>query len=227
MAGSRAVQRWCALASAGLLAFMPQPSFASDVAPGPHFEAALRFGVAFPQVDYFATELDQTAYPISVDAGVRIGQLLFVGAYFSVAPTSVSQAFVDAISPCDTNCWARVFHFGLEVQLHPINVALGRGVSFDPWVGIGAGYEVQQQRYVLEGYCKDYSYCPVLHVGARRGPEWFNGQLGLALSFANLSVGPYGAASWGVYTIDAGKALSVGVGHWWLSAGLRLSWTPS
>jgi hypothetical protein len=114
------------------------------------------------------------------------------------------------------------------VQLHPVSLSLGRGISLDPWIGLGIGYEVAQERYDAEAYCPPMhsGYCDVPHTGALQGFEWFNGQVGLAIAFDRFSVGPYFAASYGVYKSDAGQSLTEGVPHWWLNAGLRFTATP-
>jgi hypothetical protein len=221
----------CAPGAFALLLLLALPAAADEVPPGLHFEAAVRFGVSFqsfPDAEYAGeAPLDLTAYPIWVDAGLRVSHLLFVGAYFSYAPTTVSPGFVDVVSPCDYSCYARVFHFGLEVQLHPVSLSLGRGVSIDPWIGLGIGYEVAQERYDSEAYCTPGgSYCDVPHTGALQGPEWFNGQVGVAVAFDRFSIGPYFSASYGDYTSDAGQSFMSGVAHWWLDVGLRFTVTP-
>jgi hypothetical protein len=218
------------LLALGLVAFLGGPCRAAgeEMLSGVHFEGAARFGVAFPTYvagPEFQLTLDVTAFPIWLDAGVRIGPLVFVGAYFSFAPTSATPApySYSRVSPCDVNCYARVYRFGIQVQLHPVRVPLGRGVALDPWVGVGTGYEVQQQRWDPDADCGG---CVVpAHVGALQGPEWFNVQVGLALVFGRMSLGPYFAASYGAYQSDAGLAIAAQP-HWWLNVGLRFTVTP-
>jgi hypothetical protein len=210
----------------GAFVLLPLGAAGEEALSGVHFEAAARFGVAFQTyvAGDFVPELNVTAFPIWLDAGVRIGPLVFVGAYFSFAPASATPGVLASrAGQCDVNCYARVYRFGVEVQLHPVGVSLGGGVTLDPWVGIGTGYEVQQQRYTYD--CD--GPCPVpTYFGALQGPEYFNAQMGLALVFGRMSLGPYFAASYGTYLTDAGRAIFGGEPHWWLNVGLRFTVTP-
>ncbi|MGO8970931.1 MAG: hypothetical protein ACLQDQ_15335 [Myxococcaceae bacterium] len=160
---------------------------------------------------------NQIAYPIGLDAGIRINRWVFVGAYFSFAPTVVSSGFYSAWAPCDSSCWARVYHFGLEVQFHPVRSPPGAALALDPWVGLGGGWEVQQQQYTA----------PMGSVtAALQGPEFFIGQVGLAVTFDRMSLGPYAGASYGSYVIEGGASLNSAESHWWLEVGLRFTVTP-
>ncbi len=228
----RKTRQLCALAATGICFLGPLPATGEEALSGVHFEAAARFGVAFPTyVGGFDPVLAVTAYPIWLDAGVRIGPLVFVGAYFSFAPASAAPNLpISRVGPCDVNCNARVYSFGIQVQLHPLSVSLGGGVALDPWLGVGTGYEVQQQRYDYDydcGFGLPDNGCRTPHTGALQGPQYFNGQVGLALVFGRMSLGPYFAASYGTYLSDAGRALpGEGEPHWWLNVGLRFTVTP-
>jgi hypothetical protein len=210
------------LACFALLFFFPVGATGEEAAPGPRFEGAVRVGLAWP---LYSTDYDQTlyltAYPIWVDVGVRLSPLVFLGAYFSFAPTAVTPTEFSRISPCALDCYAREYHFGLELQVHPLLLPLGKGWALDPWVGLGGGYEVRQWRYDEDADC---GCVEPPHVGAIQGPEWFLFQTGVSLSTGAFSFGPYFSASYGVYTSDAG--ISTSVPHWWLSVGLRFTVTP-
>jgi len=213
----------------GAVLLGPLRTAGEEALSGVHFEGAVRFGVAFPTSVGFDPVLRVVAYPIWLDAGVRIGPLVFVGAYLSFAPASATPNLpISRVGPCDVNCYARVYRFGVQVQLHPALVSLGPGLALGPWVGVGTGYEVQQQRWDPDADCSHgLGYCPPPHVGALQGPEWFNAQVGLALVFGRMSLGPYFSASYGAYLSDAGVAIPAdSEPHWWLNVGLRFTATP-
>jgi hypothetical protein len=221
----------CAPAIGAIALLIPPSTLAADPSPELHFEAAARLGVAFPTytgASNFNPILDLTAFPVWLDAGLRIGPQFFVGAYFSFAPTSATDAYTSRVSPCDVHCYSRVYRFGLEIQIHPVSLPLGRSLRLDPWIGLGAGYEVQQRRYDSDRPCDaNFGYCAQpAHVGALQGPEWFNSQIGVAIIIGAVGVGPYFAASFGNYSTDAGQPLPKGIPHWWLNVGLRVTVTP-
>jgi hypothetical protein len=224
---SRTTRHWKLLASGALLLLLPVAARAEEVAHGPRFEAAVRFGIAWPSYTdaLYEPTLNLTAYPIWLDVGVRLSPVVFLGAYFSFAPTSAVGDYTSRVSPCDIHCYAREYHFGLELQVHPFVPPPGMVWIPDPWIGVGAGYEVRQWRYDDDGPCSSspfQMYCYAPHVGALRGPELLL-QLGFSLRKGAFSLGPYFSASYGVYTEDAGFTLSEP--HWWLSVGLRFTAT--
>jgi hypothetical protein len=215
------------LVSCALLLLLPVAARAGDGPRGPRFEAAVRLGLAWPFYTdaLYEPTLNLTAYPLWLDVGVRLSPVVFLGAYFSFAPTSATGHYTGAVSPCDIHCYAREYQFGLELQVHPFVPPPGMVWVPDPWVGVGAGYEVRQWRYDGGGPCTDEPfqlYCDVPHVGAIRGPEFLL-QIGFSLRRDAFSLGPYFSATYGVYTEDAGTSISEP--HWWLSVGLRFTVT--
>lgn len=71
--------------------------------------------------------------PIWIDAGYRINPNLFAGVYFQYGLVSVA----DKACGSGADCSASDIRIGLQGQYHIMPDA-----SFDPWVGLGVGYEM-------------------------------------------------------------------------------------
>ncbi len=113
-----------------------------------------RLGLAFPIGEATGEPSDSLAaryawqVPLALDAGVKIGPNVFVGAYFGYAfGAEGSDPFVEAL--CDDNdedlendvdCDASTLRIGLEVQYH-----FAPTEKMNAWVGYGAGYETSDE----------------------------------------------------------------------------------
>jgi hypothetical protein len=198
---------------------MTSVALAGEAPPGVRFEAGARFGVAFPTGGEFDDDYDyllHRAYPIGVDLGVRLSELIFIGTYFSYAPTIAYEPFPSRVDLCPPGCSIQVYRFGLQLQVHPAD---GRWGLFDPWVGVGGGYEIQHQTRSFE------------HVGwvsgSIRGPEYINFQIGLGFVLGKgFTLGPYFSASLAEYQVAYDVPVPNPELHWWLTVGIRLSITP-
>jgi hypothetical protein len=81
---------------------------------------------------------------VGLDAGYRIGGIVTVGASASYGRVALKKSALDGGTPTGpgpcfegTTCSASLYRFGLDVRVH----FLPRS-TFDPWVGVGAGYEI-------------------------------------------------------------------------------------
>src|SRR5258706_5747565 len=114
----------------------------SSEAPGRGFSMGARTGFGFPvgalaRGDALSSNFGGMI-PIWIDAGYRVSEPIFVGAYFQWAKLSVS----DDVCPPNLSCSAQDVRFGLQAHWHfsssiAANVTADR---FDPWIGFGAGY---------------------------------------------------------------------------------------
>lgn len=128
---------------------IPAAVLAQDESPadGPisGFEAGLQtgFGVPFGAiekdsgsddvvVDAQLSDLVTGKVPVIVDAGYRINDHVYAGAYFQYALAMLS----DDACPSGADCAASVLRYGLEGQYH-----VRPRERFDPWVGLGLGLE--------------------------------------------------------------------------------------
>jgi hypothetical protein len=111
---------------------------------GVEIAARLGYGVPFGNVQSHKSvggsvgdPLDQTIegmIPIAIDAGYRFGPRWFAGIFFAFAPGLLGDA-LDA--QCNgVGCQLFDLRAGMDVQFHVSPARL-----WDPWFGVGAGYE--------------------------------------------------------------------------------------
>jgi len=141
--------------------------------------------------------------PVWVDLGYQLSSHFYVGGYFQ---------FAIGMTPGDcAGCSANVMRFGFNVHYHlfPTN-------DYDPWVGIGTGYEVLN----LSGLGTSST--------SLGGFEFGNLQVGLDFPVTdNVTLGPFVAISIAEYMNGSGLSgtgLSFEMGkkpHEWLILGVR------
>jgi len=181
-------------------------------------ELGIRLGYGFPVGD-FGRPLEAATNekfshwvsgqsPIWIDAGYRFNPRIYAGLAFQYAYVFANKANT---TPCDGTCMRGV-KIGIGFAWH-----LKPSAAFDPWVGIGVGYEWlgSDQRITRS---------------TSRGFEFANLQLGGDVAVARaLSVGPFASLSFGQFssiTIAGGPFAgtqdfvekSV---HGWLAFGVR------
>ncbi len=198
----------------------PQPRAADR----PGVSVGLRVGWAFPigsvaTDDSLASNFDGIL-PIWFDAGYRISPEVYLGGYFQWGVGFMSSDV--CVAPL-TACSGDDVRFGVTLQWH-VKSALRAGAwadVFDPWLGVGTGYEVAT--ITLEkGVDKS-------HV-SYRGFEFASLQLGgdyLGLGsmriggFASFSLGEYSRTTVSVPTGPTSHPISDPALHAWLILGLR------
>jgi hypothetical protein len=150
----------------------PQPSTGCDERHESGMSLGLRIGFALPAGsvstgDSLKSNLSNMV-PIWLDAGYRFNPKLYAGAYFQWAPASVS----DDVCSKDLSCSAYDIRLGANVLWHFKWIA-GEGKwagPFDPWVGVGTGYE-----------------SAITHVSTATGAK--SHESNRAFEFANLQLG--------------------------------------
>jgi outer membrane protein W len=77
--------------------------------------------------------------PLELELGYRVNPALMIGAYFTYAVVSINtgQAYGGACSGGGVSCSANDVEVGAQLHYH-----LLPDRKFDPWLGIGAGYEI-------------------------------------------------------------------------------------
>ena len=201
---------------------VPAPAAMPTGAIGPRgaIELGLRVGFGYPVGNEGAvpgannTSLhdDITGMiPLWIDAGFRANPNFYVGVFFQYAFAFVNSDQNPDCAQASVSCSAKDLRLGLDVHLH-----LSPGESFDPWVGVGAGYEW----LVL-----DESSGAISVSETATGFEFVNFQLGGDFSVApSFAIGPFFAFTVAQYshlggTIDtdlATKAI-----HGWAMGGVR------
>lgn len=191
----------------------------SPAAEGPSgVEIGLRAGYALPLGDAESGSSMSDAFsgmvPLQLDLGYRVNGNWFAGAYFQYG-----FAFVkDGCAGSGVSCSASDLRFGIQAQYHVMPTA-----AFDPWVGLGIGYEI-------------------LHISLSDDASGASGSESLSgLEFANLSIGgdyhlsptfsvgpviqltvaQYMNASISAGDTDVSGSIDNKGMHMWLSFGLR------
>jgi opacity protein-like surface antigen len=200
----------------------PPPPYASRDAyrgPGPQgpvFGLRLGYGVPSGRIsdegDPRLSDLIDHQVPIWLEMGYRFTPFLWGSIHGQISPTSVDYAFC-ATASCD----AMNYRIGADLQLH-----LAPDQPFDPWLGIGFGYEwLEAEALDRNGVFTDFTYSgwqlPLLEGG-----------LDFALS-PNVALGPYVSWALGRYrnrdTTQGGVTVSEHIidqsYHSWFQIGVK------
>lgn len=199
------------------------------------FSLAARVGFGFPLgnvasdptatlalTDDFSGEV-----PLWLDVGYRFGRKFFVGAYFQYAFAFIKSSTAFAASQigqavCEmpgVSCSGSDVRLGAELQYK-----FSPDASFQPWAGIGVGYEWTNLSASASGVEASLQY---------HGWEFFNLQVGGDFKVSEaFALGPYVAFSLGQYdtvsisgTGQPSESLDIPSGsrsiHEWLQLGVK------
>lgn len=199
--------------------------FAQDPAPPPSGTSAtsivdsglsfgLRSGYGVPignaaQNANFS-DFTQGMIPIWADVGYRFNPNWYLGAFFQYG-----IAFTPSNRPCPTgvSCSLYDMRFGVNVHYH---ILPGNGL--DPWVGLGAAYEIANSSASIGGVSNSVQLT---------GIEFANAQVGLDWEVSpNFSFGPFATFTIGQFlNSSAAGGASVSIAnkdiHEWFIFGLR------
>ncbi|MGZ3474921.1 MAG: hypothetical protein ACXWUG_11955, partial [Polyangiales bacterium] len=160
--------------------------------------------------------------PIWLDVGYRINPNIYAGVYFQYGIILAKKGTDPGNCPDAASCSGSDMRFGVNAQYH-----LMPDQSFDPWVGVGIGYEILSLKESANG--RDGK-------SSAKGLEFLNLQVGGDYKVApNLGIGPFISFSLGQYS---GASVDNGAGstdidfdgeagrpkkalHEWLTIGLR------
>jgi hypothetical protein len=175
--------------------------------PKPTIELGARTGVALPMGSFasgvqMSDSLDAQV-PVQIDLGFRPDPHLFVGAYGSygfVLPASgVCQG---------GNCSGSDVRAGLEAQYH-----FRPGRRFDPWLGVGAGYEWLHLASWSTGQRDGIDTSTDTNLSLR-GWEIVNAQAGLDYALCTgVRVGPFVGFSLGQFENESQSSTVRGIEH--------------
>ena len=151
--------------------------------------------------------------PIWGDVGYRFNPNWYVGGFFQFG-----IGLVPSNSDCSTagvSCSENDLRFGLNFHYHMLPEE-----GFDPWIGLGAGYEIVNQ---------SLSVGSISGSGSLKGFEFGNLQLGLDLKLSPaFAVGPFVAFTIAQFSDVSASALGVTFSpnidkkiHEWLLFGVR------
>jgi opacity protein-like surface antigen len=165
--------------------------------------------------------------PAQVEFGYRILPALTAGAYFQYGFGFMGKD-ADPCSSSGLSCSARDIRLGLQARYH-----FRPTLNFDPWLGVGTGYEWLTVSFSPSGNSMFDS-----SSSTYKGFEFFDAQAGLDFSlFEGFTLGP--AATFGVgqfsscsggpvahgpsQIVFAGCSISDKATHYWGQLGLRAS----
>jgi hypothetical protein len=196
-----------------MLIAAPCPARADGRVQGLELGMRVGYGIPMGRVEgQTGGSLRQTVsstIPLGAEIGYRLESSLFLGVYGTYSFASPAGALNDQCSSQGKSCSIGDERVGIQAQIHgPLSN------RWDPWVGVGAGYEWLQ-----------------LHAGSTtliaRGWELAQVEAGVDLKvldsfgfgpFIALALGQYGSESLpGAQTTVTNKAF-----HEWLVFGLRL-----
>ncbi len=179
--------------------------------PRGRFVLGLRAGWGIPLGEaQSGSDLSATAtgeVPIWLDVGYRVLPSLMLGAYGQYAFPFVGQC-ADAADSCTLHA-AR---FGLQAQY-----SLAPNETFDPWVGLGLGYEMLWGTAQGPTTSYDAKYSGFEFANLQVGADWSASQALAAGPFLSFSVGQFSAATFGATSGDIEKKAL----HEWLLLGVR------
>jgi hypothetical protein len=148
--------------------------------------------------------------PIWLDIGYRINRNIYIGGTFNYA--FLGGGDKGAFCPTGADCSASQIRFGVMGAYHILPTA-----QFDPWIGVGLGYEILNLSASAGGKSVDFSVT---------GIEFLNLQLGGDYrATENIRVGPFAAFSLGQYSSVSSGGNSADITktglHQWLTLGVR------
>jgi hypothetical protein len=179
---------------------------AVDPKPGPAIELGLRLGYAAPlgngEQDTAMVNLTFGHIPLQLDLGYRFGPRWFAGAY-----AQYGQVFIKGCG-ADESCSGYDLRFGLQGQYH-----FAPAASFDPWLGLGAGYEVFHAAASASGGNLSTD---------SKGFELANLSGGASFKVSDsFALGPLASLTLGEYSKVGDRAIPDKAMHLWLFGGLR------
>jgi hypothetical protein len=188
------------------------------------FSLGARVGWAFPIGSISAGDTLSSNFsgmlPVVVDAGYRVGRQVYLGGSFQWAAVFVSSD----VCPRNLTCSGNDLKVGVNVLWHFKSLMNGGGWAgrFDPWVGLGIGYEWTITH--LETLAGDKA------SETNHGIEYANLQLGTDYEVSGaLRVGPFSSLSIAEYlwqrhneaTGSTSFTLPDRTLHFWLTVGIR------
>ncbi len=192
------------------------------------FTLAARLGLGIPMGDALADAVGASTplgdafkgeLPIWIDAGYRFARNWFVGAYLQVGIGIVNKDKALSSGACNqsgVSCSGSDVRFGVEGIY-----SFSPGNSFNPWIGLGTGFEQANLHVESSGGSGDI---------AIKGWEYFNVQLGGDFMLSRIfALGPYAAFSLGQYSTlslsGGGFSINPDIAnkrvHGWLQLGVK------
>jgi hypothetical protein len=167
---------------------------APKAAPNGGLEFGLRVGYSVPLGNITGAANDSLSntvsnrIPLWFDLGYRVNPALMVGAYFIYGITSINTSNLPGCTMSGVSCSANDVEVGAELHYH-----LLPDRKFDPWLGVGAGYEIISESVTASG--------TTLLSGNDNGFVFLNLQAGGDIKATDaFGIGPFLSFSLGQYS---------------------------
>jgi len=201
----------------------PAPSSGPNgaaIGPRGAIELGLRLGFGYPVGNEGAVAGANNAslhddisgmIPVWIDAGFRANPNVYVGVFFQYGFAFVNNNQNPDCAQSGVSCSAKDLRLGVNAHYH-----FSPGESFDPWVGVGVGYE---------WLALDISAGNISASATAGGFEFGNLQLGGDFAVApNFGIGPFFTVTLAQYNHLSGATdadLATKSIHSWLIGGVR------
>jgi len=189
---------------------------AGAAAGGSGLELGLRLGYGLPMGDAVRDgklgDVISGKIPIWVDVGYRVNPNIYVGAFFAYGIASINKDKVPECSLNGVDCSGSTMDLGVMAAYH-----IMPDQSFDPWVGLGVGYEIAKLSASAGGQSQSTSYSGLTFANIQVGGDYrVNNNLGIG-PFVSFALGQYSSCS-----VDNGScSIADKAMHEWLTIGVR------
>lgn len=192
-------------------------------------ELGLRSGYALPlgnaaggTGDNSLSNIYNGVIPIWIDAGYRLNPNIMIGAYFqygigllNTSKASLGGGTNGGCNASGVSCSGSDMMFGVQAHYH-----LMPDATFDPWAGIGVGYEIGNVSASAGNVSGSVSYSGFQFVNVQVGGDY--------KAMPNLGIGPFVMFSLGQYSscsfggsISGNCSIPNQAMHEWLTLGVR------
>lgn len=168
----------------------------------------------FGKIDIKQSDVFKGQIPIWLDVGYRINPNIYVGGYLSYGIGMLNKDYTKGA--CDqpgVSCSASLINLGVMGAYH-----LMPDQSFDPWVGVGVGYEIAKFKESSGSTEGGGSYSGLTFLNLQAGGDYkVDPAFGIG-PFISLAIGQYGSCS-----LDSGKdcKLDQKTLHEWFTIGAK------
>ena len=170
-------------------------------------------GVTTPLGDQFQGEL-----PFWIDAGYRFARNWFVGAYLQlgVGVVNKDKAAGSVCSQPGVSCKGSDVHLGVEGAY-----SFSPGKSFNPWVGLGTGYEWTNLKADSSAGNGEFTFNGWEFLNLQAGGDFAVSRLFALGPYASLGLGQYSSAKLTLGSTTFNGDVENKKTHGWLQFGVK------
>lgn len=193
------------------------------------FQVALRTGAQLPWGEASDAQGDDLAQrygwqlPVLVDVGVKLSKPWLLGLYGGVGfgTLGTGNEAEQACADPGVDCSTMSYQFGFQAQYQ-----FAASDRFNPWLGMGAGYEIFRQSLSYAGYTETQQTSGISLAKLALGLDYRHGLFGFG-PFAEVSLGRFQASRTVVNGEDAHEGpVEPATWHGFFTLGVRLVVMP-